>query len=34
MTAAVTGIISGLGVHGYPLAVEHIAYQLKNSVVT
>jgi len=31
MTAAVTGIISGLGVHGYPLAVEHIAYQLRNS---
>jgi 3-dehydroquinate dehydratase-2 len=30
MTAAVTGIISGLGVHGYPLAVEHIAYRLEN----
>jgi 3-dehydroquinate dehydratase-2 len=25
MTGAATGIISGLGVHGYELAVEHIA---------
>jgi 3-dehydroquinate dehydratase II len=24
MTQVVTGIISGLGVHGYPLAVQHI----------
>ena len=26
MTQVVTGIISGLGVNGYPLAVRHIAY--------
>jgi 3-dehydroquinate dehydratase-2 len=26
MTASVTGTITGLGVHGYPLAVRHIAY--------
>ncbi len=26
MTAAVTGMISGLGVNGYVLGVEHIAY--------
>jgi 3-dehydroquinate dehydratase II len=25
MTAAVTGIISGLGAHGYVLALRHIA---------
>ena len=25
LTAAATGMISGLGVHGYPLALEHIA---------
>lgn len=26
MTQVVTGIISGLGVHGYPLAVRHLAW--------
>ena len=26
MTQVVTGIISGLGVHGYPLAVQHIIH--------
>lgn len=26
LTAAATGIISGLGIHGYPLALEHIAH--------
>ena len=26
MTQVVTGIISGLGVHGYPLAIRHIAW--------
>jgi 3-dehydroquinate dehydratase-2 len=26
MTQVVTGIVSGLGVHGYPLAVRHIAW--------
>jgi 3-dehydroquinate dehydratase-2 len=26
MTASVTGMITGLGVHGYPLAVRHIAF--------
>jgi len=26
MTQVVTGIISGLGVHGYPLAVQHILW--------
>ncbi|UAK24388.1 type II 3-dehydroquinate dehydratase [Sphingomonas nostoxanthinifaciens] len=26
MTAAATGIISGLGIHGYALAVRHIAH--------
>jgi 3-dehydroquinate dehydratase-2 len=25
LTAAATGMISGLGIHGYPLALEHIA---------
>jgi len=31
MTAACTGMISGLGINGYPLAVEHIAYRLAQS---
>ena len=31
MTQVVTGIISGLGVNGYPLAVRHIITLLKNS---
>ena len=26
LTAAATGMISGLGIHGYPLALEHIAF--------
>ena len=26
LTAAATGMISGLGIHGYPLALEHIAH--------
>jgi 3-dehydroquinate dehydratase-2 len=26
MTAAVTGMITGLGIHGYSLAVEHLAW--------
>ena len=26
MTQVVTGIVSGLGVHGYPLAIRHIAH--------
>ena len=26
MTQVVTGIISGLGIHGYPLAVQHIIH--------
>ena len=25
LTAAATGMITGLGIHGYPLALEHIA---------
>jgi 3-dehydroquinate dehydratase II len=28
LTAAATGMITGLGIHGYPLAVEHIAHLL------
>jgi 3-dehydroquinate dehydratase-2 len=31
MTQAVTGIISGLGIHGYPLAVQHIAWLRKRA---
>jgi 3-dehydroquinate dehydratase II len=26
LTAAATGMITGLGIHGYPLALEHIAH--------
>ena len=29
LTAVSTGMITGLGIHGYPLAVEHIAYLLE-----
>lgn len=28
MTAAATGVIAGLGVHGYVLALQHIAHQI------
>jgi len=31
MTAAATGMITGLGIHGYPLAVEHLAWLLRHS---
>jgi 3-dehydroquinate dehydratase-2 len=31
MTAAATGMITGLGLHGYPLAVEHLAWLIKRS---
>lgn len=29
MTVAVTGMITGLGVQGYPLAVDYLAYAIK-----
>jgi 3-dehydroquinate dehydratase-2 len=29
LTAVSTGMITGLGVHGYPLAVEHLAFLIK-----
>jgi 3-dehydroquinate dehydratase II len=29
MTVASTGMITGLGVHGYPLAIEHLAFLIK-----
>lgn len=32
MTQVVTGIVSGLGVHGYPLAVQHLIWRLERSV--
>jgi 3-dehydroquinate dehydratase II len=31
LTVAVTGMITGLGIHGYPLAVEHLAFLIKQS---
>jgi 3-dehydroquinate dehydratase-2 len=31
MTQAVTGMITGLGIDGYPLAVEHIAQRIAES---
>ena len=31
MTAVSTGMITGLGVHGYPLAVEHLGFLIRQS---
>lgn len=31
MTQVVTGIVSGLGVHGYPLAVQHLIWRVERS---
>ena len=31
MTQVVTGMISGLGIHGYPLAVRHVAWLAERS---
>ena len=33
LTVAVTGMITGLGVHGYPLALEHLAFLIGQSAV-
>jgi 3-dehydroquinate dehydratase-2 len=29
MTQVVTGIVSGLGIHGYPLAVQHLIWRME-----
>ena len=31
LTAVVTGMITGLGVHGYPLAIEHLSFLIEQS---
>jgi len=31
LTAVVTGMITGLGVHGYPLALEHLSFLIEQS---
>ena len=31
LTAVSTGMITGLGIHGYPLAVEHLAFLIEQS---
>jgi len=31
MTAAAAGMITGLGIHGYPLAIEHLAWLIRRS---